>query len=124
MNITAFSAEIVEAWAVWQVLRKLGFSADQIFWEFRLMADDQRVLFVVLHSQNKQFSVKVSEDLTEEAAKALAERAEIFQNAVNDGSLLEEELQEALMASYVWNNKESLLASMKGKGFVFPFQLN
>lgn len=123
-----FSKWILEGWATWEVLRRLGFSSDEIFWEFNptLNAGPSAgiALNIVLRTQDRVFAITCSEGLPEEDAKKLFSEAEGFQTELSQGKFEDSELHAALHASYVWTNSVGLLSALQNKGFVFPNTLN
>jgi hypothetical protein len=127
-TIKEYSPYIVEAWAVWEVMRKLGFKADDIYWIFgnTLNANPApgMALNIVLRTQGKELSVTCSMRLTDDEAKKLEEDSREFQETLNAGKFDEADLTEHLHKSYVWTNKERFLLVLKAKGFEYPFKLN
>jgi hypothetical protein len=122
----SYSPWILEAWATWEVLRKLGFKADDIFWEINNTVNATPgpglTLNIVLRTQNRMMRITCSHRL-EEAAKILDD-SRVFQEAVNAGKFEETEMTEVLHASWVWENQAAFVLALGAKGFEFPFRLN
>jgi hypothetical protein len=123
-----FSKWILEGWATWEVLRRLGFSTDEIFWEFgptlNARPEPGFALNIVLRTQDRVFTVTCSESLTEPEAKTLLAEANGFQEELSQGKFDEPEMKELLHSSWVWNHSVGLLAALRNKGFVFPHTLS
>lgn len=128
MKMRSFEAPIIEAWATWECLRKLGFASDDIFWIFEKIANavprPGLVLNIVLKAQDKRFAVTCSPRLSEGEARRTEASARKFHETLASGQFDEAEMTELLHASWVWKNKADLMMALIGKGFVFPYRLN
>jgi hypothetical protein len=128
MKMRDYSPWIREAWATWEVLRKLGFAADTIFWEFAKSVNAVPrpgfALHIVLRTQDRVATITCSESLSTEEARPLFEAAQRFQAQLVAGDFDEAEMHDVLHSSYVWTNKVDLLAMLSAKGFKWPFKLN
>jgi hypothetical protein len=124
----SYPAPILEAWATWESLRKLGFSSDNIFWVFEntlnAIPRPGLTLGIKLAAQGKELRVTCSERLTEGEARRLEREAAKFMAAVNADSFDHEEMKQVLFQSFVWKNQLQFVMALKGKGFEFPFKLN
>lgn len=119
---------ILEAWAVWEILRKLGFKADDIFWVFEptlnAVPRPGLTLGVKLQVGDKTMRVTCSPRLSEGEAKRLERQSREFMKGVNENAFDHEEMKGVLHQSHAWKNQFEFLATLKAKGFDFPFQLN
>lgn len=126
--IREYPQPIREAWATWEVLRKLGFQADDIFWVFaqtlNAVPRPGLALNVVLRTQGREFSVTCSPRLSEGEAKRHEKQARVFMETLNAGKFVEKEMLEVLHASYAWRNKSDMLMVLRAKGFEFPYTFN
>lgn len=112
-----------EAWAVFEALRRLGFSSDDIF--FQVGGEVSRGMYqicIVLRAQNREFTAipcAVQGDPEEIEQQWLQ-----FAQAVVNGTVAETEL------SAIWKNSQALLgaaslcAALLRKGFSFNGALN
>lgn len=123
-----FSAPVLEAWAVWEVFRRLGFRAEDIFWVFEptvnAVPGPGLTLSVKLVTQGMEFRVTCSPRLTEEEAKDLERESRELTELLNSELLDQGEMERVFDNSYVYRNKVKLLSALHAKGFAFPFQLN
>lgn len=119
---------ILEAWAVWEILRKLGFKADDIFWVFEptlnAVPRPGLTLGVKLVVGDNTLRVTCSQRLSEGEAKRLERQSRTFMEQVNKDAFDHEEMKDVLHQSYAWKNQLGLLTTLKAKGFEFPFRLN
>ncbi len=126
-SMKQYERPVLEAWATWEVLRKLSFKADDIFWIFsqtlNAVPRPGLALNVVLRTQDKEFSVTCSPRLSEGQARRLERQSAEFQQKLVAAEFDEKEMTEILHASYAWKNKADLLIALGAKGFAFPFKL-
>lgn len=125
---STWSAWIWEAWAVWEMLRRLGFSADDIFWEIvpttNAVPGPGLALNVVLRAQGKVLTVTCSHRLTLEVGKALEEESREFQEGLVARKFDESVLFDKLHATTMWGNRAGLVIALRSKGFVIVKELN
>lgn len=128
MKMRSFAPPILEAWATWETLRKLGFAASDIFWEFsntlNAVPRPGMALNIVLRTQDRAFSVTCSPRLSDGEARRMQRESEKFQAALIAGEFDESEMTELLAASWVWQNKSDMLVGLVAKGFAFPCKMN
>lgn len=125
LTSTSYPPAILEAWATWQVLRQLGFAADDIYWVVVLTVNavprPGLALNVKLAAQGKEMLVTCSGTLADcTAAEALLEEGRQFSSLVNAGTFDKDDMRRVLHDSYVWKNKAEFLAVLLAKGFVLP----
>jgi len=116
---------ILEAWATWQLLRRLGFSSDDIFWEFVPTANaiprPGIALNIVLRAQDKTLVVTCSHRLSEGEARRMKRDVLTFQEKFIAGEFSDVEMTKILHASHAWTSQAGLVAALQSKGFVFPY---
>lgn len=124
----SYSPEILEAWATWESLRKLGFRSDDIYWVFEntlnAIPRPGLTLGIKLAAQDKELRVTCSHRLSEGRARRLQREATEFMEAVNADSFDHEEMKAVLHGSFVWKNQAGFILALKGKGFDFPARMN
>jgi len=112
---------VLEAWATWEVMRQLGFSADDIFWIVVLTANARPrpglALNVRLATQGRELLVTCSGALERDEAEALLQQGIEFGTRVNARAFPEDELTAVLHGSYIWKNKAAFLMVLLDKGF-------
>lgn len=114
-----YSPEVQECWCVYQALRKLGFSADNIY---VLMAQNGRALhvpislFVILRSQDKEFNIILCNYSSEDEAEEVLEEWARFVTYANEGSFEQGILNEIYEASNIMKQKVMLIAALYKKG--------
>jgi hypothetical protein len=121
--IEKYSPYVLEAWAVYETLRSLGFPPDSIDWSTVMVATTQGVLptlGIVLRQNDLEFSVSCSLPLTADDKKTLTAELHMFQQELVDGTLTDNELTSALHHTFVWANKARLVSLLLERGFVFP----
>jgi len=127
-TMNEFAAPILEAWATWEMLRRLQFSASDIFWEFvqtmNAIPGPGIALNVVLRTQGKDLTVTCSHRLPEDVARQMHLDADQFQKLLSEGHFDETEMKTLFEESYAWKNKVGLLNALRAKGFAFPFKMN
>jgi len=115
---------ILEGWASWEALRKLGFSADDIFWEFvhtvNVKPRPGFALNIVLRTQDRVFVITCSHRLSSGESKALLRKAKKFQRELADGHFDEAEMRAIYEESFVAQNGPHLILALQMKGFVIP----
>lgn len=123
-----YDPALQEAWATFEVFRKLGFKSDDIFWVFEhtenAIPKPGITLNIVLKTQARTLTVTCSRSMTHEKATRLHERATKLMELVNDAAFEETEMTSVLLASRAWTQRSDLLLTLKIKGFDFPFQLS
>jgi len=121
-----YEAPILEAWATWEIFRKLGFAADDIYWLFsntlNAIPRPGVALNIQLKTQNKEFTVTCSQRLSEGEARRLESSSRKFQEQLSSASFDEAEMIDVLHESFAWKNKSDLLVALVSNGFVFPFK--
>lgn len=124
MKLSEYPEPIREAWATWEAYRRLGFSADDIYWEFNAVVDAGPgiALNVVLRAQDKVMVVTCSTSMSKEDAERLRDFAKTFHEEIT--LFTEEEMTTAYRASFIWKNKHSFLIRLKQKGFMIPKSMN
>lgn len=119
---------VLEAWATWEVLRQLGFSADDIFWIVAFTASavpkPGLALNVRLAVQGREMLVTCSDSLERDEAEALLQQGIEFGECVNARAFSEDELTAVLHESYIWKNKAAFLLVLMAKGFRLPKSTN
>jgi len=114
---TGFEQLVEMAWATHEGLRRLGFSADDIF---VLTTEDDR-LFVQLKTQGKEFNVGVGllGDLTHERFN---EQWLVFVERANSGQFASELLQQIFdrWLQYETGGAMPLMNAIMGKGIHLP----
>jgi hypothetical protein len=120
-----YPPSVLEAWATWETLRQLGFSADDIYWVVAMTANavprPGLALNVRLKTQGKEMLVTCSgrlEDRT--AAELLLEQGREFSALINERAFDEATMRAVLHDSFVWKNKIQFLSVLKHKGFKIP----
>lgn len=106
-----------EALAVHEVLRRLGFDVDDIY--FML---DKQTMSVVLKAQDQQFVINVGQVRKADAtkfARDLSRAAEGYNKTFTDA-----ERKEILHSSSVYANSVILTTELVMKGFAFPCRMN
>lgn len=120
-----YSPWIREAWAAWEMLRKLGFKAEDIFWVFVPTANaiprPGIALNIVLRTQDKELAITCSHRLSEGESRRLERSSRTFQETLSLDKFDEADLRTALEASYVWKNQAGLIAQLISKGFSLPY---
>lgn len=128
LKMRAFSPWILEAWATWETMRKLGFKSDDIFWVFQptenAIPRPGITLSIMLKTQDRQMVVTCSHRLSEGEARRLERDSRKFQEVLAADGFDETEMTGVLVSSWIWNNKSDFLMALKQKGFEFPFKLN
>lgn len=122
--MTSYSKWILEAWACWELLRRLGFRADDIYWEFAHTLNvpvNGLALNVVLRTQGLVFAVTCSPPLSETEAKKLKNDSVEFQTKIVAEVFSEAEMTTALHESHAWERKVALVAALTQKGIEIPF---
>lgn len=132
MKLSEYPEPIREAWATWETFRKLGFSADDIYWEFRQTITSLgppgvplipgMALNVVLRAQGKVMVVTCSTFMSKEEAESLKAVAQTFHEEIT--SFTEEEMMTVYHASFIWEGKVSFIAVLGQKGFIIPKAMN
>jgi hypothetical protein len=124
----SYPPEIIEAWATWQVMRKCGFRAEDIFWIFAKSVNAAPfpgiALSVELRAQGKTMNVAVSKVMSKSTAERLKRLSEEFMADLAAKKIAEAELQKALEESYIWKNRAGFIATMLGKGIEVHTNLN
>jgi hypothetical protein len=119
---------VLEAWATWECLRRLGFAADDLFWivgnTVNAIGGSGLTLSIVLRTQGKQFSITCSPRLSDAEVMQLRSELAPFQEKIAQGSFDEAQMQEVFEASFVWRNKVDLLFALEAKGFRIPLGSN
>lgn len=118
-NPLSFSADIRECWSVHQVLRSLGFSADDIYINVGRDINHPEVaalLFVVLRAQGKDFNVRVGAYFSEEEADAAVKKWSEFVNLANAGAFEQSDLDNIYESSHVMKNQLEFVVSLHEKG--------
>ena len=123
-----FSPPILEAWATWEILRKLQFASDDIFWVFGFTANAVPApgvaLNIVLRSQGKELTATCSNTMSEKEARRMEADSRTFQELLAADKFDEAEMTRLLHASYAWKNKADLIVALSLKGFRFPYKMN
>lgn len=126
MPFKDFDVPIHEAWATWEVLRKLGFVADDIFWEIAVTPNATPgpglALNVVLRTQGKQFAVTCSRTMSEDEAQVMLQSAKDFQAHLSAGLFAPDEMTERLHVSFAWVRQADLILTLRTKGIELPFK--
>lgn len=122
----SYSAAVLEAWSTWELLRKLGFSSDDIHWEFSNVLNaiprPGMCLNIILKTQGKEMMITCSTRLSEGEARRMHNEADVFQARIVAGDFTEEEMREVFESSYAWREHVSFVLALKSKGFEFPFK--
>jgi hypothetical protein len=114
----------LEAWACWELLRRLGFRSDDIDWEFantlNVIPAPGLTLNIVLRTQGLVFTVTCSHRLSETEAQKLRDDSVEFQTKIVAGTFSEAEMTTVLHGSHVWARKVGLVAALGQKGILVP----
>lgn len=110
-----------KSWAIFGVFRRLGFSADDIFFIPNTYEPGKgHAMLVILKAQHKTFTVTTGYvDLSEEK---FVELWLTFVNQISDEK--EEDLELALERSLTSLERVDILFALDAKGFVFPRTLS
>jgi hypothetical protein len=115
----SYPEEIRECWAVHQVLRTLGFPADDIF---VVSGRDARrpcappALFVELQAGDLEFSVTLAVYESAESVEETMTRWTEFVIHFNEGDFDQSVMEEIYQASNVMKNKAQFLVALANKG--------
>lgn len=126
MTMRKFAPPILEAWATWEMLRKLGFKADDIFWQFQntlnAVPKPGMTLSIWLKTQGKELSIVCSRSMTDAEARRMEADARVFMETLNKDEFDQKEMDEILHASFAWKNQADFLMALLRKGFELPYK--
>lgn len=126
MELSKYPEPVREAWATWETFRRLGFSADDIYWEFQSTLNARPgpgiALNVVLRAQDKVMVVTCSTSMPKEEAEGLRDLVKTFHEEIT--LFTEEEMTTAYHASFIWGSRHSFLIALKQKGFMITKAMN
>jgi len=114
-----FSDVVQECWCIHQAMRKLGFSADDIY---LTMAQDARApqvpvsLFVTLKAQGKEFNITLCGCSNEDEAEKLLEEWASFASYANEGAFERDFLDEIYESSNIIKQKVLFVTALVNKG--------
>lgn len=118
-KVASYDAPILEAWAAWELFRRMGFSSDDLAFAVNAIGE----VCIVLKAQGKQFSVAVALVGPGDAvADRLIEQWHRFSETLQVAP--EQELQTIWDRSLARQRTGETLVLMRAKGFVIPRLVN
>ena len=115
-----YPEEVKECWSIHQVLRAIGYPADNIYLALakdQALPFDNSSLFVVLKANRQEFIVTLQNYKTENEARKIMDVWTEFVRNANAQKFDQEILNEIFQSSNVMRNKIEFLHSLQRKGF-------
>lgn len=111
------------ALATYEILRRLGFSSDDIHWhhngaEHPGSPEPRGMMFVVLQTQGKEFLMRVG--VIDTSYDAWREQWRTVMQALLDNAIPEKDYGRLLSESEAYRKTDNLCAAIRGKGIRIP----